>query len=165
MKYKHMPVKKYHSKYTDPNDNTSLNYLALAAAILDPNPKKDSRSYMLPELFNPEEGQKRIQEIDNIRATGGITEAEMIVLNEENANYDIKVRKELEAIKKRRVFKRRQIRVINKYAGEERIFSSMKEACEEYDLNYNSVQNTYKYYQKRYGANKIKYHGLIIEKM
>ena len=143
MKYKYMPVKKYHSKYTDPNDNTSLNYLALAAAILE----------------------ERIREIDNIRATGGITEAEMIALNEENANYDIKVRKELEAIKKRRVFKRRQIRVINKYAGEERIFSSMKEACEEYDLNYNSVQNTYKYYQKRYGANKIKYHGLIIEKM
>lgn len=45
MKYKHMPVKKYHSKYTDPNDNTSLNYLALAAAILDPNPKRDSRNW------------------------------------------------------------------------------------------------------------------------
>lgn len=44
MKYKYMPVKKYHSKYTDPNDNTSLNYLALAAAILDPNPKRDSRN-------------------------------------------------------------------------------------------------------------------------
>ena len=61
-----MPVKKYHSKYTDPNDNTSLNYLALAAAILDPNPKKDSRNYMLPELFNPDEAEERIREIDNI---------------------------------------------------------------------------------------------------
>ena len=49
---------------------------------------------MLPELFNPEEAEERIREIENIRATGGITEAEMIVLNEENANYDIKVRKE-----------------------------------------------------------------------
>lgn len=104
MKHKYMPVKKYHSKYTDPNDNTSLNYLALAAAILDPNPKKDSRNYMLPELFNPEEAEERIREIDNIRATGGITEAEMIVINEENANYDIKVRKELEAIKKKKSF-------------------------------------------------------------
>ena len=63
MKYKHMPVKKYHSKYIDPNDNTSLNYLALAAAILDPNPKKDSRNYMLPELFNPEKGKREFKKL------------------------------------------------------------------------------------------------------
>lgn len=167
MKRKHSPVKKYQSKYADPNDKTSLNHLALAMAIIDPNPKKDMRSYILPEFFNQEESEKRMKEIDEIHARGDITEAEMIVWQEENKKHDEKIRRELKNFHNKKIFANssKPVKVINKYAGTEEIYPTLKAACEEYELNYKTVLTLFSYYKKTKGTEKIKYHGLILEKL
>ena len=54
-----------------------------------------------------------------------------------------------------------QVKVINKYAGTEMNFESIKKACEEYDLNYKSVKQSFNYHK----SDKIKYKGLIIKKI
>ena len=53
------------------------------------------------------------------------------------------------------------VKVINKYAGTEMNFESIKKACEEYDLNYKSVKQCFNYHK----TDKIKYKGLIIKKI
>ena len=52
-------------------------------------------------------------------------------------------------------------KVINTYLGEEKIFNTIKEACEEYDLKFNNVKE----YFFRKKTNKIQYKGLILEKL
>lgn len=119
-------------------------YIALFHAITDPtiinpNKKVDSRKY-LKGLFDEEESQKRIKQIDLMRSIGMKTEAEQII---EHNTRDTRTK------------------VINPYLGEEKIFNTIKEACEEYDINYNNVKE----YFFRKKTKQITYKGLIFIKL
>ena len=120
------------------------NYIALFNAITDKeitdiNKEVDSRKY-LKGLFDKEESQKRIKQIDLMRRIGMKTEAEQII---EHNTRDTRTK------------------VINSYLGEEKIFNTMKEACEEYDINYNNVKE----YFFRKKTKQITYKGLIFIKL
>lgn len=120
------------------------NYIALFNAITDKeitdiNKEVDSRKY-LKGLFDKEESQKRIKQIDLMRSIGMKTEAEQII---EHNTRDTRTK------------------VINSYLGEEKIFNTMKEACEEYDINYNNVKE----YFFRKKTKQITYKGLIFIKL
>ena len=125
-------------------DPVSENYIALFHAITDPtiinpNKKVDSRKY-LKGLFDEEESQKRMKQIDLMRRIGMKTEAEQII---EHNTRDTRTK------------------VINPYLGEEKIFNTIKEACEEYDINYNNVKE----YFFRKKTKQITYKGLIFIKL
>ena len=120
------------------------NYIALFNAITDKeitdiNKEVDSRKY-LKGLFDKEESQKRIKQIDLMRSIGMKTEAEQII---EHNTRDTRTK------------------VINSYLGEEKIFNTIKEACEEYDINYNNVKE----YFFRKKTKQITYKGLIFIKL
>ena len=57
-------------KHINSDDKTILNYISLLTAILDPEPKRDSRKYILPEMLDKQETEDRIKEIDEIRYKG-----------------------------------------------------------------------------------------------
>ena len=119
-------------------------YIALFNAITDReitdiNKEVDSRKY-LKGLFDKEESQKRIKQIDLMRSIGMKTEAEQII---EHNTRDTRTK------------------VINPYLGEEKIFNTIKEACEEYDINYNNVKE----YFFRKKTKQITYKGLIFIKL
>ena len=119
-------------------------YIALFNAITDReitdiNKEVDSRKY-LKGLFDKEESKKRIKQIDLMRRIGMKTEAEQII---EHNTRDTRTK------------------VINPYAGTEKVFRTIKEACEEYDINYNNVKE----YFFRKKTNRITYKGLILEKL
>ena len=125
-------------------DPVSENYIALFHAITDPtiinpNKKVDSRKY-LKGLFDEEESQKRMKQIDLMRRIGMKTEAEQMI---EHNTRDTRTK------------------VINPYLGEEKIFNTIKEACEEYDINYNNVKE----YFFRKKTKQITYKGLIFIKL
>ena len=64
------------------DDPTLINYLALAACILDE--KYRPLDYYLKDLYDKDEAERRMREIDEIRASGGKTE-----LDEEKAQKNI----------------------------------------------------------------------------
>ena len=120
------------------------NYIALFNAITDReitdiNKEVDSRKY-LKGLFDEEESQKRMKQIDLMRRIGMKTEAEQMI---EHNTRDTRTK------------------VINPYLGEEKIFNTIKEACEEYDINYNNVKE----YFFRKKKKQITYKGLIFIKL
>ena len=119
-------------------------YIALFNAITDReitdiNKEVDSRKY-LKGLFDKEESKKRIKQIDLMRSIGMKTEAEQLIYH---STRNVRTK------------------VINPYMGEEKIFNTMKEACEEYELKFNNVKEYF--YRKK--INKIQYKGLILEKL
>ena len=148
MKYK--PVESY-KPYIDPtmaDDPTFINYLALAAAILDTNSKRRSE-YYLKGLFDKEEGDTKMQEIDNLREIGFPTKAE----------HENDIEKMINKFNKSR-YSGIPVIVING-AGTKEEYGSLKEACDEYDLKYDNVKQTF--YNKK--SDEIKYQGLIIKKL
>lgn len=166
MKRKYSPVKQYKPKYANPNDSTSLNYLALAAAILDETGNTDMRKYLPTFLFDRDESDERINEIEEERKKGDITKAQMIKMNEENKKYDDIIRQKIEQYKKRQennnqIRNIKPIKVTNPSAGTEEIYSSIKEFAEEYEYNAKSVSSAF-FYQK---TNIIQFKGLIIQKL
>ena len=69
-----------------------------------------------------------------------------------------------EAIKEKKIehnTRDTRTKVINPYLGEEKIFNTIKEACEEYDINYNNVKE----YFFRKKTKQITYKGLIFIKL
>ncbi|HBI91271.1 MAG TPA: hypothetical protein DDY58_01860 [Terrisporobacter glycolicus] len=165
MKHKYSPVKQYKPRYANPDDLTSLNYLALKAAILDPTENTDVRKYLPPEFFDREESDERMQQIDKDRKKGILTEAQMIKINDENYKYDDIIRKKIEQYKNKQnsdqVRNLKPIKIINKSAGTEEVFSCIKEFCEEYRYKAQNIVNHFKYYK----SNEIQYKGLIIERL
>ena len=79
--FKTVPNPSFNSFDVD-DDPTAINYLALAAAILDE--KYRPIDYYLKGLYNKDEAEARMKEIDEIRASGGRTE-----LDEEKAKKNI----------------------------------------------------------------------------
>ena len=169
------------TKHINLDDTTILNYLSLFTAIMDPEPTTDLRKYLLPEMFDKEEAKIRMKEIDEIHAKGDYTEAQWIAFNEQNKIYAEKVRKDLEKTKnkinksknkinnpektKNKINKSKvKVKVINESAGTIEIKDSVKDVADEYGLNYSTLTSLFSYYKKKYNTNKIKYHGLILEK-
>ena len=163
------------TKHINLDDTTILNYLSLFTAIMDPEPTTDLRKYLLPEMFDKEEAKIRMKEIDEIHAKGDYTEAQWIAFNEQNKIYAEKVRKDLEKTKnkinnleklKNKINKSKvKVKVINESAGTIEIKDSVKDVADEYGLNYSTLTSLFSYYKKKYNTNKIKYHGLILEKL
>ena len=152
------------TKHINLDDTTILNYLSLFTAIMDPEPTTDLRKYLLPEMFDKEEAKIRMKEIDEIHAKGDYTEAQWIAFNEQNKIYAEKVRKDLEKLKNKINKSKVKVKVINKSAGIIEIKDSVKDVADEYGLNYSTLTSLFSYYKKKYNTNKIKYHGLILEK-
>ena len=153
-------------KHINLDDTTILNYLSLFTAIMDPEPTTDLRKYLLPEMFDKEEAKIRMKEIDEIHAKGDYTEAQWILFNEENKQYEKKVRKAIEKINSKKPrYNKMKIKVTNKYAGTIEIKDSVKDVADEYGLNYSTLTSLFSYYKKKYNTNKIKCHGLILEKL
>lgn len=138
-------------------DPTAENYIALFHAITDKdidyysNKVINSRKY-LKGLFDDEEGDKRIAEIDYLRKLGAGTEIEHEIWLE-------KFKKKAES--KRNYVGARKIKVTNPYAGTEEIYPSINQMCEEYDFKKKNVRSMF-HYKK---SNKIQYKGLILEKL
>lgn len=149
MMHKYIPINQRKFKYIDPDDVTSINYLALAVAILNPN--IDERQ-ILSGLFDTEESEERMQQIDYLRMLGAGTELEHQAWLE-----NFKKRAE----SKRKYVGAKKIKVINPATGTEEIFNSINSMCEEYDLKKNNVRSMFNYKK----SNKIKYRGLILEKL
>ena len=154
MVHKSYSTSKTNRDYLDPTlteDDTFLNYLALAAAILDPMQRKDMR-YFLSGLYDEEEAKARMKQIDYLRELGCGTKMD-------HEKWLKEFNKDLEKHKRKR--DGIPVKVINKYAGTEMNFESIKKACEEYDLNYKSVKQCFNYHN----SDEIKYKGLIIKKI
>ena len=153
--------KQKHINFESIDDPTIMNYLRLYEALVDQNPR-DIRHY-INDLMDEEESKKRIKEIDEIRAAGGATEAEMIGLKECcNKRY----KAVLNGIKRMSKQERygHTTKVVNPSAGTEEIFNSLREACEEYGLKYNNARAYFSQNKKskKNKKNVIKYHGLYL---
>ena len=153
--------KQKHINLESLEDPTIINYLRLYEALVDQNPR-DIRHY-INDLMDEKEAEKRMKEIDKIRAAGGATEAEMIGLKECcNKRY----KAVLNGIKRMSKQERygHTTKVVNPNVGTEEIFNSLREACEEYGLKYNNVRAYFSQNKKskKNKKNVIKYHGLIL---
>ena len=153
--------KQKHINFESIEDPTIINYLRLYEALVDQNPR-DIRHY-INDLMDEEESEKRMKEIDEIRAAGGATEAEMIGLKE---CCDKRYKAVLNGIKRMSKQERygHTTKVVNPSAGTEEIFNSLREACEEYGLKYNNARAYFSQNKKskKNKKNVIKYHGLYL---
>ena len=142
-------------------DPTLINYLRFFEAITDLNPR-DIRHYV-NDLMDEEEAEKRMKEIDEIRAAGGTTEAEMIHLKDCCDRRYKTVLNELRRMRKQERYGH-TTKVVNPSAGTEEVFNSLREACEEYGLKYNNARAYFSQNKKskKNKKNVIKYHGLIL---
>ena len=161
VKMSNLLEKQKHINFESIEDPTIINYLRLYEALVDQNPR-DIRHY-INDLMDEEEAEKRMKEIDEIRAAGGATEAEMIGLKECcNKRY----KAVLNGIKRMSKQERygHTTKVVNPSAGTEEIFNSLREACEEYCLKYNNVRAYFSQNKKskKNKKNTIKYHGLYL---
>ena len=113
--------------------------------------------------MDEEESKKRMKEIDEIRAAGGTTEAEMIHLKDCCDRRYKTVLNELKRMRKQERYGH-TTKVVNPSAGTEEIFNSLREACEEYCLKYNNVRAYFSQNKKskKNKKNMIKYHGLYL---
>ena len=136
-------------KHINSDDKTILNYISLLTAILDPEPPKDSRKYLLPEMFDKEESKARIKEIDEIRAKDEYTKYQ---------TRTIKIKRKYNNLKNNKKMK------ITDKDGNEKIYNSMQDLASAIGINY----NTLKWHLKKNndeGKTKLEYKGLIIEKI
>ena len=133
------------------NDPTAENYIALFHAITDKKPRNDMR-YYLSGLFDDEEAEISMMKIDELRALGSSTECEHEIWLE-------KFKKKVES--KRNYVGARKIKVINPSAGTEETYPSINQMCEEYGFKKKNVRAMFHYRE----SNKIRYKGLILEKL
>lgn len=153
--------KQKHINFESIEDPTLINYLRLYEALVDQE-LRDIRHYV-NDLMDEEESKKRMKEIDEIRAAGGTTEAEMIHLKD---CCDRRYKTVLNDLKRMRKHERQghTTKVVNPSAGTTEIFNSLREACEEYGLKYNNVRAYFSQNKKskKNKNNTIKYHGLYL---
>lgn len=131
------------------DDPTAENYIALFHAITDIR-ERDIR-YYLSGLFDDEEGDERVAEIDKLRALGSSTDLE----------HEIWLEKFKKKVESKRNYVGARIKVINPSAGTEEIYPSINQMCEEYDFKKKNVRSMFNYKK----SNKIQYKGLILEKL
>ena len=128
VKMSNLLEKQKHINFESIEDPTLINYLRFFEAIADQNPR-DIRHYV-NDLMNEEEAEKRMKEIDEIRAAGGATEAEMIHLKDCCDRRYKTVLNELRRMRKQERYGH-TTKVVNPSAGTEEIYKSLREACEE----------------------------------
>lgn len=105
---------------------TYLNYLALAAAILAPS----SNERYTKGLYDNEEADKRIKEIEDLRARGEKTELELWYKSEVN-----KVARNSSVNKEGN-----NISIFDLRTNTEKHYSSLRYVCEQNDLKYENVK-------------------------
>ena len=107
-----------------------------------------------------------MKEIDELRKNGKFTEAELIETKITRNKYHQDVLKEIETVRRRRNFVI-PVRVKNKYAGTEEVFSCIKEMCGEYGFQYKNIIEKFNEQKNKNSKNngKIMYKGLEIEKI
>lgn len=127
------------------DDKTFTNYLALAAAILDPYP--EPIDYYLDGLKDESESRRRIKEIEEIRARGIGTDLD----NEIKQNAELKIAKNSKV---------KPATAINLRTGEQTTCDSIKELAFELNLNYKSIISSFRYRK----SDQIKYKGYLIKK-
>ena len=136
-------------KHINSDDKTILNYISLLTAILDPEPPKDSRKYLLPEMFDKEESKARIKEIDEIRAKDEYTKYQ---------TRTIKIKRKYNNLKNNKKMK------ITDKDGNEKIYNSMQDLASAIGINYNTLRRYLKKNNDE-GETKLEYKGFIIEKI
>lgn len=145
-----MPRRKYCSSKPgklDPtlaDDKTFLNYLALAACILDYD--NTNVDYYIDGLKDEAESRRRIKEINETRNNGKLTELD----KEIEKNIELKISKNGKA---------RPI-IAQTPTGEIISAESIKELCEITGFNYKSVVASFRYH----GTDEIKYKKHIIKR-
>ncbi len=161
VKMSNLLEKQKHINFESIDDPTIINYLRLYEALVDQN-QRDIRHY-INDLMDEEEAEKRMKEIDEIRAAGEATEAEMIHLKDCCDRRYKTVLNELKRMRKQERYGH-TTKVVNQSAGTEEIFNSLREACEEYGLKYNNARAYFSQNKKskKNKKNVIKYHGLIL---
>lgn len=153
--------KQKHINFESIEDPTIINYLRLYEVLVDQDLR--DMKYYLNDLIDEEASKKRMKEIDEIRAAGGATEAEMIHLKDCCDRRHKTVLNELRRMRKQERYGH-TTKVVNPSAGTEEIFNSLREACEEYCLKYNNVRAYFSQNKKskKNKKNMIKYHGLYL---
>ena len=126
------------------DDKTFTNYLALAAAILDPYP--EPTDYYIDGLKDEAESRRRIKEIIETRNNGELTELD----KEIEKNIELKISKNGKA---------RPV-IVQMPTGEIISAESIKELCEITGFNYKSVVASFRYH----GTDEIKYKKHIIKR-
>ena len=131
-------------------DKTIENYIALFHAITDTR-ERDMR-YYLSGLFDSEEENQRMLEIEYLREIGAGTKLEHDIWLE-------KFKKKAES--KRNYVGARKIKVINSVAGTEKTYPSISQMCEECGFKKKNVRSMFSHKK----SNKMQYKGLILEKL
>ncbi|MGM9544452.1 MAG: hypothetical protein ACI3T9_05660 [Romboutsia timonensis] len=129
------------------DDPTLINYLALTAYILDENPY--NIDWYLKDLYDKEEGDRRMAEIDAIRAAGGKTEIDRMKRQrviEKNGATVGKTGKLVEAT--------------CLATGETKGYYSLKEMANDCGLNYDTIRQ----YFKRKKTDTITHKGYEIKR-
>ena len=161
VKMSNLLEKSKHINFESIEDPTIINYLRLYEVLVDQDLR--DMKYYLNDLIDEEASKKRMKEIDEIRAAGGATEAEMIHLKD---CCDRRYKTVLNNIKRMSKQERQghTTKVVNPSAGTEEIFNSLREACEEYNLKYNNARAYFSQNKKskKNKNNTIKYHGLYL---
>lgn len=116
-------------------DPTYENWLRLAETIF-------SGQIRLSDLYDKEESLKRMKEIDELRARGEKTEYETLYAGSEMGRGT-------------------PLEVKNCRTKEVKKFTSIKKACDEYNIPSHKIVNAF----LKAGTNKILYHGLIFKKI
>lgn len=142
--------KSHHINAESLEDPTIINHLRLLEWIIDK--EEHNTNYYLHGLYDDEESKERIEKIDYLRQIGAGTKLENEMWMEKYKKQTNSNRNKSGGCK---------TKVINKYAGTEEEFKTLKAACEEYDLNYETVK-TYFTKQK---TKEVTYKGLIIRKL
>lgn len=124
------------------------NWLRLGECIVTPTLRH--MNHYLSSFYNKKEEKKNYEKIDYIRALGSMTnvEYEMWLYN-----YKKKMNRSRSCGPK--------TKVINKYAGTKKVYKTLREACEDYDIRYENLVKVFKAEKTK----KVKYKGLIFEKL
>lgn len=130
------------------NDVAYENWMNLGQYILTDKPRP--MNHYLSPFYDRAEAKENMENIHYLRKLGAMTKAEHEVWLYE---YKNECNKKIECGPK--------IKVINNYAGTVEIYKSLREACEDNDIEYSNlveVFNTEK-------TNKVVYKGLIFKKL
>lgn len=124
------------------------NWLRLGECIVTPTLRH--MNHYLSSFYDKKEEKKNYEKIDYIRALGSMTNVEY-----EMWLYDYK----------KKMNRSRscgpKTKVINKYAGTKKVYKTLLEACEDYDIRYENLVEVFKAEKTK----KVKYKGLIFEKI
>lgn len=125
------------------------NWLRLGECIV--TPKLKHMNHYISVFFDKKEEKKNLKKIEYIRSLGAMTDTE----------YEMWLHDFKKKMNNTRSSCGPKTKVTNKYAGTEKIYRTLKEACEDNDISYFKIKKVFKEEQSKI----TKYQGLIIEKL